>query len=463
MKLSRLLSTRPESQPDPSTVVPLFGGEQAVPPDLKRKMNNPIRTGALVIGIGVFGLLAWAAVSSVSSAVVAPGVIRAEANRKTLKSLEGGMIEQINVREGQRVTRGQTLLQFDRTRPAAQLEVLRSSYNNLLAERARYEAELRNASTITFPPELLASANDPAVAAMLRTQQDVFQARRILTASQQEVLQQRLEQLNARIQGINAQVSSTDEQSRLIGEELKGMRELNEKGFAPLNRVRALERTAASLGGTKGGAVAEISRTRESIGEARIELAKVRQERISEAAEALRELEVKMADLLPRLRAAEQSFQQTVIAAPVDGYVLNLTQFTEGGVAAPGEPLMDVVPSDAPLVIDARVRPQDIDQVTAGMQARVRLSAISARLSPEVQADVVSVSADRKLDERSNEPYFLAQVRIRPDEMKKFAGKNVRLNPGMPADTYILTGDRTILDFLIGPLRDTLKDSMREE
>lgn len=463
MKFNNPLARPPSPEPDPATVVPLFGTEQQMPADLGRKMRGPIVAGCLIIGVGVLGLFGWAAVSNVSGAVVAPGVIRAEANRKTLKSLEGGIVARINVREGQRVTRGETLLEFDSLRTRAQLDVLRSQYYNLIAERARYQAELRGSSAISFPPELLAAAGDPGVAAMIRTQQDVFASRRILLTSQQEILGQRLQQLDSRIDGINAQVASTDEQARLLNDELVGLRELNKKGYAPLNRVRALERNAASLGGNKGAQIAEISRARESIGEARIELAKVRQGHISEAAEALREIEVKLAEMLPRLRAAEDSLAHTRVVAPVDGYVLNLTQFTEGGVAAPGEPLLDVVPSNAPLIIDARVPPKDIDLVQAGMDARVRLSALSQRLSPEVEAEVVAVSADRKIDPRTNEGYFEAQLRIRPEEMRKFAGKNVTLNPGMPADAYILTGERTVLDFLIGPIRDSINDSMREQ
>ena len=454
----------PSSQAAPAdeTVVPLFGAQPDTP-ELGRKVRSPILAGAAVIGVGVIGLLAWAALSSVSGAVVAPGVIRAEGQRKTIKSLEGGIVERISVREGQRVARGETLLEFEDTRPLSQLEVLRSSYFNLLAERARYQAELRGLSAIPFPAELLAAAPaDAGVAAMLRTQQDVFTARRILVSSQTEVLNQRIQQLEIRITGFQAQAASIQEQSRLIDEELAGLRELHAKGYAPLNRVRAVERNAASLGGSRGAQVAEIARTRESIGEARIELAKVRQEYVGEAAEQLREIEVKMADLLPRLRAAEDAYRHTRIVAPVDGYVLNLTQFTEGGVAGPGEPLMDVVPANAPLIIDARVRPQDIDNVAAGQEARVRLSALSSRLSPEVQADVVTVSADRKVDANTGEPYFEAQVRIRPEELRKFADKKVRLNPGMPADAYILTGQRTVLDFIIGPLRDTVRDSLRE-
>jgi HlyD family type I secretion membrane fusion protein len=262
---------------------------------------------------------------------------------------------------------------------------------------------------------------------------------------------------------LQAQVSSLDEQERLINEELAGVRELNAKGYAPLNRVRALERNAASLGGNKGGQVAEISRARESIGEARLELAKVRQQQVTEAAEKLREVETRIADLLPRLTAAEQAFAQTKVIAPVDGYVLNLTQFTEGGVAGAGETLLDIVPSNAPMVIDAKVRPQDIDQVAPGMKARIRLSAYSQRLSPEVEAEVTTVSADRLVDERTGESYFRAELRVPASEMRKFAGKKVKMNPGMPADTMIVTGERSVLDFIVGPLRDTIGDSLREE
>lgn len=447
-----------------TSVVPLFGApeDEALTPAQKKTLMRPIVAGCLLIAVFVVGLLIWAAVSSVSGAVVASGVVRAEANRKTIKSLTGGVVEAIPVRNGERVASGQLLIEFDSTQPQASVQILSGQLDSLMAQRARFEAEMTGRAAITFPPELTARMGDPTVAALINDQQNLFQSRRILLVSQADILRQQVLQLDTRIGGLQAQVSSLDEQKRLIDEELTGMRSLLEKGYAPKTRVLALERNAAQLGGQRGAQVAEISRARESIGETRIELSTLQQKRVSDAAEEYRRAQSEIAEVAPRLRAARDQLEHTRITSPADGYVLNLTQFTIGGVAGPGESLLDIVPANAPLIIDAKIRPGDVDQVQPGMEARIRLSAYSAKLAPEVLAEVTTVGADRVVEERTGEGFFNVELRIRPAELQKFDGK-VKLSSGMPADVMITTSQRTVLDYLLGPIKDALKGSMREE
>lgn len=463
MKLVNRLR-RPDEEQEDASVVPLFGDptEEALTPAQKRTIMRPIIAGCVLIGVFVVGLLVWAGVSSVSGAVVAPGVVRAEANRKTMKSLEGGVVRAIAVRNGSRVGPGQLLIQFDDVQPRAQVEILSGQLDSLLAQRARFEAEMTGRPAIAFPPELLARQGEPRVAALVADQQNLFQSRRLLLASQADVLRQQVLQLDMRIGGLQAQVSSLDQQKTLINEELEGMRTLFEKGYAPKTRILALERAAAQLGGQRGAQIAEISRARETIGETRIELASLQQKYVSEAAEEYRRAQADIAEVAPRLRAARDALAHTRITSPTDGYVLNLTQFTVGGVAGPGESLLDVVPANAPLIIDAHIRPTDIDEVAPGQEARIRLSAYSSRLAPEVAAEVTTVGADSVVVERTGESYFPVELRIKPEELKKFDGR-VKLSPGMPADVMITTRQRTVLDYLLGPLKDVFNGSLREE
>ena len=459
------LLKRPAPQEQDASVVPLFAGgngEAEFTPAQKRSMMRPVLIGCVLIGVFVVGLLTWAGFSSVSGAVLAPGVVRAEANRQTVKSLEGGIVRQILVRNGDRVRVGQPLLIFDDVQPRAQVDVYSRQYDGLLAQRARFQAEVLGQGAIVFPAELTSRRGDPFVGALMAEQQSLFQTRRMVLNSQAAVLRQQILGLESRIGGLQIQSASIAEQSALISEELSGMQKLHEQGYAPKTRVLALQRSVADLNGRRGAQIADIDRTRESIGEIQIKLSGLRQNYVGEAAAGLETVQAQIAEVEPRLRAARDALAHTRVTAPSDGYVLNLSQFTVGGVAGAGETLLDVVPADAPLVIDARVRPNDIEQVTPGMAARVQLSAYSTRLAPRVEADVTTVAADRVIDERTGEPYFPVELRIRPDELKKFNGK-VKLYPGMPADTQITTGKRTILDFLIGPVRDTLSDSLRED
>ncbi len=461
----KLLKRRESPQEaEPTSVVPLFGpsDDEALTPSQRRTMMKPIIGGSVLIGVFVVGLLVWAGVSSLSGAVLAQGVVRAEANRKTLKSLEGGVVRAIHVRNGARVAPGQLLMQFDDVQPRAQVDILSGQMDSLLAQRARFEAEMTNRPSITFPPELLARAGEPTIAALMSDQQNLFQSRLLVLRSQADGLRQQAIQLESRVGGLQSQIASLDSQKALIQEELAGMQALFEKGYAPKTRILALQRAAAQIGGQRGVQVAEVSRAREAISETRIKLATLQQERVSEAAEAYRNAQTEIAEVAPRLRAARDALAHTRVTSPTDGYVLNLTQFTIGGVAAPGEPLLDIVPANAPLIIDAQVKPTDIEAVAPGMDARVRLSAYSSRVAPQVAAEVTTVGADRVVVERTGEAFFPVELRIKPDELSKFNGK-VKLSPGQPADVMITTGERTVLDYLLGPLKDVFSSSMREE
>jgi HlyD family type I secretion membrane fusion protein len=319
-----------------------------------------------------------------------------------------------------------------------------------------------NRASLEFPAELTARMTEQGVATLVRDQQFLFTTRQQLFQSQQAVLAQRIEQQQTQIQGAQAQLDSTVEQQRLTEEELQGYRKLNEQGFAPKTLILRYERSMAELAGRRGQLTSEIARLRQQMGETRMQLSSVQNERASQSAEGLRDSQSKLADVIPRLTAARQNLMATVVRSPVEGYIFNLTQFTVGGVVGAGEVVMDVVPSATPLTITAMVKPENVDEIHTGMPAKVKLTGLNQRFSDSLDATVSVVSADKINNEKSGQSFYRVDLRIAPGELKKLK-KGIQLTPGMPAQALIKTGDRSVMGFLISPIVDTLEDAFREE
>lgn len=445
-------------------VAPTFGEDTGVmDPALERRLRRPMIVGAGVIGAFVLGLGLWASFTPLSSGITAQAEVRVESNRKTLRaSREGGTVKQILVKEGQLVRAGQPLLLFNDVEARAAFDVFQNQHDVLLAQIARFTAEATNRTSLQFPPELTARSADPRVAALIRDQEFLFTTRLQLFQSQSAVLAQGIEQLETQVEGLQAQVASIDEQRKLTEEELAGYRTLHAKGFAPKTLILRYERTLAELRGRKGQLSADIARMRQQMGETRLKLVQLRDQRQSEAAEGLRDSQSKLADVVPRLTSARQVLEQTVVRSPVDGYVFNLTQFTVGGVVGSGELLMDIVPAGTPLTVSAMVKPEDVDQVSEGMPARVRLTGLNQRFNDDLKATVSVVSADRITNEQTGVSYYRVDLRIAPTELTKLK-RGVELTPGMPASAMIVTGQRTVMGYLVSPITDTLRDAFREE
>ena len=447
----------PDRQPPRGGVITV----EPEPVSRRHSVASPIIAGCLVIAVFVVGLLGWAAWFQIAGGIITSGFVQVEENRKVVKQRDGGIVEAINVREGSAVKEGDVLLRLSDTQTRAQLDVLESQYENFLAQRARFEAEQDGRRAVSFPAEI-SDRNDPAIAQMLADQETLFASRLQLFDSQTAILGQRVDQLKTRIGGLKAQSASVARQAELIAEELVGVAYLAEKGLVPKTRHLALLRAAAELEGKKGEYIAEITRVEQSIGETELQLAQLREQRASDGAEGLRDMQTRIADVLPRLRAAKETLELTVVRAPASGHVLNLTQFTIGGVVQPGERLMDIVPSGTPLIIEAQVKPEDIDEVAPGQAARVQLRAYNSRDVPPIAATVRTVSADRTFDERTGTSYFTAQLTVDPAKLAELAAadSSVRLAPGMPAEVMISTGDRTILDYLLKPITASVDRAM---
>jgi HlyD family secretion protein len=444
-------------------VTPAFGmGNQELDPNLERRLRRPMVTGSILVGVFVIGLLLWAAFAPLTGAVMAPGVVRVEGNRKEIRHLNGGTVRQILVKEGQRVAAGQTLLILDSVQPKAALDIMQNQADAFTAQLARFQAESMGSRKVTFPPEMLARANDPAIATLIRDQEFLFATRLQFYESQNEILEQRVQQIDSSIVGIKAQLDATDDSIKLTQQELDGYQTLFEKGFAPKTLILRYQRSLSDLAGRRGQLIAQITQAQQQKGETRMQIATQRDQRISQAADGVRQMQMSLADVMPRVTAAKVMLADTVVKSPVDGYVLQLTQFTQGGVISAGESLMNIVPANSPLIVSVKIRPSDVDDVHIGLKAKVRLTAFNSRKSLPVDADVIAISADQIVDEKSGNGFFRVDLRIDPGEVAKKLPKGAKLSPGMPAQAQIVTGTNTVLHYIISPLTDTIGNALHD-
>ncbi len=452
------------ADPDPG-FSELDQGESEI---IRLRLRRPMMMGLFVVLFLVFGLLLWAFVSPIKGAVIAPAQVQVEGNTKVIKHREGGVIRQIYVREGQFVRAGQVLLQLDPLQAQAGVDVWQAQYQTALADIARLQSQQAGSLEIQFPQELIARQSDPQVGALLAGERALHLSTMMLYSSQVSALKTQAQQLGTQIQGLRAQMASVDMQSGSIADELSGVRELNRLGYAPKTRVNALDRSAAQLKGQKGSTLADIARAQQAIGGIQIQLAQLEAKRQGDAATGIRQAQDKLAEAAPKLRANTQALFQTAVRAPVDGYVFNLTQFTEGGVAGPGERLVDIVPTGSPLVLNAKVKPNDIAEVHVGMPARVTLTAFNPRTTPPIDGVVTVVSADATTEDptmpgiQGREPYYAVQIKVDPAQIARI-GHGVRMTPGMQASVSIITGSRTIMDYLLGPMTDAMHTALREK
>ncbi len=444
--------------PEPSLPVPQ---RRARPPHLKVSARGPVVVGLLILVLAIGGFGAWAATAPLSSASIAPGVVVIEGRRKTVQHLEGGIVDEILVKEGSEVEAGQVLIRMDATRPQALYDLLRSEYSAALAVEARLLAERDGSDSITFSTEVLELTADPEIMALITGEKRLFETRRARLNGQVDILRQRIVQFEEQIKGLEAQRVSKTEQRALIKEELEAVLELYEKGYEKKPRVLALRRARARLHGERGEHIADISRVKQSIGEAELRIIDLQNAFQREVATELQNVRTRIAELRDRIRAQKDVLRRLDVRAPQAGVVMGLKIHTADGVISSGMPILDIVPSKEHLIIDAHVKPEDIDVVHAGLTAQVRLTAYKRRTTPTVEGWVTQVSADRFVDTNSGLAYYLARIELDPPSLA--ALDDVKLYPGMPAEVMIQTGDRTALEYIISPITSGLQRAFREE
>jgi len=430
--------------------------------------DDPAPEIALGLGIIVlfFGLLLGsAALIPLDAAAYAPGEVAVASHRQTIQHKEGGIVRQIDVHEGQHVAAGQPLIELAGVDVLAANSGLMSEIVELQAQRARLLAEQRSAPSISWPPELtqLAGANPAQVNAAKVVQQAEFNSRRTALAAHKAVLGQRINELAEQIEGYQRQIDATRTQERLIADELAEVKTLANQGYAPIAQVRSLERNAADLEGHRGEYAAQIAQTQQQAGELKLQMIQLDTDEREQIAKDLHDVETQMNDALPRLQSAQDQLKRMDLRAPLSGTVVGLKVFTVGGVVAPGQALMDIVPDSPQLVVRVSIAPGDVDNVHVGQVAEVRFGG-KDRTVPIVKGAVTQLSADSLTDEKTGKTYFTAEVTLPPDQIDllKEAKGGAELKPGTPAQVIVPTAKRSALQFLFEPLSRTLWRSFRE-
>ena len=452
-----------ELAPRPPRTVLVPGPAPAEPPGRRRDMGirGSMTTGLVVVAVFVGGFGTWAAVAPLESAAIAPGIIGVSTERRTVQHLEGGIVDEILVADGDEVAAGQTLIVLDGTAARAALDLLEGQYRSAVALNARLEAERDDRRAIAWPDWLAGAAvDDGAAAEVMATQERIFRARAVSLANQRAIHRRRIEQLREEAAGLTGELAAQDRRLALLAEELEGVRELVERGLEPRPRLLEMERAETEIVGARVRNQARIAGIEQTIDETRLVIDELGNVRLAEVVAELREVETRLSDLRERLAAARDVVARTRVTAPVAGTVMALQVFTEGGVIAAGQRLMEVVPANDLLVIEARVAPNDIETIALGLPAQVRLTAYSQLGAPRLTGRVVRISADRLADPRTGASWYEARVALDPDQPGL---ASLALVPGMPAEVMIVTGARTPVDYLLKPVVDSLGRALREE
>ena len=416
----------------------------------------------LVVCVVMFaGFGSWGALAPVSSASMAPGTVKVDSNRKTIQHYEGGIIREILVRDGDQVKQGQVLMHLDAVDARADARALQGQIDALRAREARLIAQRDDLEVIALPEDLAARTAEPEVAMIVDGQKRIFDDQARALDAEVAVLRQRVERFRAQIAAHEAENRSLSQQLTTLEEEHAAAAKLLASGFERRSRVLELERNVSAAKGDFASNEQLIVAVREQITETELEIASLREERARAVSEELREVQTLAAELEQRMHKSDAQVGRRDLVAPQDGAVVNLRYFTAGGVIAPGAEVMDIVPAEDKLVVEARVRPLDIDVVRAGLPAMVRLVAFKQRSTPTLDGRVIRVSADALNDPRTGEIYFLASVEVPPEELARVP--NVELYPGMPADVAIVTGERTLFAYLAQPFTDSLAHTFRED
>ncbi len=434
-------------------------GSRSASPGLEAfSVSRHIWFGSLVVAALVFGLGGWAAVAELRGAVVAPGSFVVERNVKKVQHSYGGIVAQINVKNGDRVDSGQVLLKLDATQIGAELGVIKSQLVELIARGARLAAERDNLPNIVWPRAFLQTY--PNAQETADGEIRLFEENRSAKDGQKQQLRLKIEQIKEEITGQSAQRDAKYGEMQIIQKELKDVRDMFSKQLTTATRLNALEREATRLAGDHGGLIAQIARAKGQINEINVQILSVDENMRANAQKELRSIDAKVSELLERQVAANDKLSRIEIRAPISGLIHELNVHTVGGVASPAEVLMLVVPEDEGLQIQARIQPANVDQVVIGRPARLRLSAFSQKKTPEVDGRVVHVAADVTLDPKTGQSYYAVMVEM--DEKARRLIGDLKLVAGMPVEVFMSTGDRTALSYLTKPFTDQMNRAFRE-
>jgi epimerase transport system membrane fusion protein len=422
--------------------------------------KRPRTIGIIIVAVtfGMFGM--WSLFAPLESAALAPGKVMVKGSRKNIEHLEGGIVAELPVRDGDSVAAGDLLLLLDDTQVRAQLEIAMGQYYAVKATEARLRAERDDLDSVDYP-ELIAASEDPRAVEAMQSQNQVFNARRNGYLGEIDVLNQRISQLGEQVHGIEAVRDGKQKLVRSYAEEIADFTELLEEGFADKQRLRELERSLARTEGEVAEHISTIAQVGIGIGETRLEILQLQKTFHTSVVDNLGQVQIQVYDLEERIRAAADKAERTAIRSPVAGVVVGKTVTTVGEVISPGEALMFIVPQSGELIVEAQVSLIDIDRVHQGQDADIRFSAFKSTTTPVIDGTVVSISADALTDEQNGTSYYLARVEVTPEGHEML--HDLILVPGMPAEVLINTGSRTLFQYLTQPIRNAFARSLIED
>ncbi|MGV1987913.1 HlyD family type I secretion periplasmic adaptor subunit [Agrobacterium sp. 22-221-1] len=427
-------------------------------------LKRSIRGHLLVGGLGFLtltGLLGgWAVGTEIVGAVIAQGSLVVETSLKKVQHPVGGVVSELMVRDGDRVKAGDVVMRIDATMTRANLAIIVKSLDQFIARKARLESERDRAGKVVFPQALLDRSGDAEIVAMLDAEQRLFETRRAVRESKKRQLEQRVQQLRDEIAGMEAERAANFREQGMVDEELIRFRSLHERGLMEKSRLSTLERQATDIDGDIGRLMAGIAGVEAKISETALQILQIDEQWSEEVGSDLREMDARIGEYVERRVAAEDQLKRVDILAPQDGVVHQLAVHTVGGVIAPGEQIMMIVPEVDKLVVEAKVAPQDIDQIYYGQATNLRFSAFNQKTTPEITGTVERISADVTVDQKTGASYYVVRVATSPEQIKRLGEFN--LMPGMPVEAFITTGERSVLSYFLKPLLDQASRSFRE-
>ena len=427
----------------------------------QKSINRHVLAGVLIVALLAGGVGGWAATSEVSGAVIAAGQIVVDSNVKKVQHPSGGIVGDLRVRDGDRVRTGDIVVRLDDTITRANLAIVTKGLNELVARKARLDAERDGADKITFPKELTDQTGNPDVSSAISSENKLFEARRISRENQRDQLRNQVKELGEQITGFTAQQEAKQKEIQLIQRELEGVRDLYQKNLVQLSRLTQLEREAARLEGERGQFISSIAQSKVKISDTQLQIIQIDQDLASDVGRELREIDGKIGEYVERKVTAEDQLRRIDIRAPQDGTVFQSAVHTVGGVITAGEPIMMIVPEADNLAVEAKTNPAEIDQLQVGQRALLRFTNFNQRTTPEIYGVVTRISADTSTDQRSGASYYTIRIGMPAEEVAKLG--DVKLVPGMPVETFVQTGDRTVISYLAKPFTDQLKRAFREK
>lgn len=425
-----------------------------------RSIRRHLLAGCTAVLVLVGGIGGWVTNTEISGAVIAPGQLVVDSNVKKIQHPTGGVVGELRVKDGDRVKEGDVVVRLDETQARANHAIVSKALDELAARQARNEAERDGADKVSFPQDLLARANDPDVVHAITGEQRLFELRRSAREGQKAQLREQAAQLEQQVQGNMEQVAAKDAEISWIQKELKGVNELWKQNLVPFSRVTALERDGARLKGDRGALIATIAQAKGRIAETQLKIFQIDEELRTEVGKELAEMRGKKSELIEKRVAAEDQLKRIDLIAPQDGKVFQRTVHTIGGVIQAGEAIMLIVPDADTLIIEAKVAPQQIDQLHLGQQATLRFVAFNQRTTPELNGEVIRIGADVTQEDKKNEAYYSVRIRVSDSELARLEG--LKLVAGMPVEAFIQTTPRTVASYLVKPMHDQIMKAFRE-